>query len=764
MATLLNVDPDVILALMLGLVALVSALAYRERARLKLWTDRFASFFTPEEVPGKNISWPLLLVSFATLYIEVLMIRWIGTEVRVFAYFQNLALITCFLGFGLGCYWANRRKSLIFGLLAMAILIALVQAPIGIWQRFLTNLSTILTLSPDANLWGVIWTSSAKASPLLFLAAVVVVATFLLLLVVMMIPLGQWVGYYLDSAPNLISAYSINLLGSVVGIWAVAAVAFLWLPPTYWFALGGILFLFVRRPSRRLLIAGSLLLISSLLFLRSADTAAVKTYWSPYQKLQVVSRGDQQYSVQTNNTGYMQIANMTPEFLARNPKVASRLNESAYDSPFRFAKRTDSVLIMGAGAGNDAAAALRSGATRVDAVEIDPVILSLGKRLHPERPYDSPKVRQVLQDARAFLRQTKEKYDVVLFGLLDSHTNFSDYSNMRIDNYVFTEEAFRDARALLKPDGILILRFAVWPPWEWMGHRFYGMLSGIFRNPPIVYYASEVGRLSPGTVFITSDDESLWTRASQPELAELVAKNPPIFPLSSVGAPSGITDDWPYVYHRGRSIPSTYLTISAILLAMAFLLVRKVFEPRQVSTWHFFFLGAGFLLLETQLISRLALYFGTTWLVNCAALTAILVMLVVANIFVAKVRPSRLGPYYLLLAASLVANYFFPWHLLPYGTRTIGLLLSCAYACHLFFAGVVFTETFRRSTQKSTAFGANIVGAVAGGLAQNVSFVIGMKGLLILAAVFYASAGLSRLLGKRRARLGEVVPSAVTSQ
>jgi spermidine synthase len=764
MVRLLNLDSEVILALTLGLVALVSALAYRERARLKSGADRLASFFAPKEVPAKNIYWPLLLVSFATLYIEVMMIRWIGTEVRVFAYFQNLALITCFLGFGLGCYWANRRKSVIFGLLAMTTLIGLVQAPIGVWQRFLTNLSTILTLSPDANLWGVIWTSPGNTGPLLSLAAVVVVATFLLLLVVMMIPLGQWVGSYLDSAPKLITAYSLNLLGSVVGIWAVAGVAFLWLPPTYWFGLAFVLYLFIRPPSARLAGASAVLLIISLLFLRSPDTATIQTYWSPYQKLQVVSRGDQQYSVQTNNTGYMQIANMTPEFLARNPEIASRRNQSAYDSPFRFAKRCESVLIMGAGGGNDAAAALRAGATRVDAVEIDPVILSLGKRLHPERPYDSPKVRKILQDARAFLRQTHEKYDVVLFGLLDSHTNFSDYSNMRIDNYVFTKEAFQDARALLKPDGILILRFAVWPPWEWMGQRFYGMLSGIFPNPPIVYYASEVGRLSPGTVFITSDDQSLWTRAKQPDLAELVGKNPPIFPLSLVGAPAGITDDWPYVYHRGRSIPTTYLTISAILLAMAFLLVRKVFQPKHVGTWHFFFLGAGFLLLETQLVSRLALYFGTTWLVNCAALTAILIMLVVANIYVARSGPVRLGPYYFLLTASLIANYFFPWHLLPYGTRTVGLLLSGAYACSLFFAGVIFTETFRWSAQKSNAFGANIVGAVAGGLAQNLSFIIGMKALLLLAAVFYASAGVSGLLGERRAKLGAVASAPAASQ
>ena len=166
-----------------------------------------------------------------------------------------------------------------------------------------------------------------------------------------------------------------------------------------------------------------------------------RAYWSPYQKLEVLAHGDSEYSILVNNTGYMNIANMTPEFLGRNPAVADHYkDESSYDAPFRFARNVDRVLIVGAGAGNDAAAALRNQAKQVDAVEIDPVILALGKQLHPEGPYRNPAVHQILNDARAFLRQSKEKYDVIVFGLLDSHTQFSDYSNMRVDNYVIPKK------------------------------------------------------------------------------------------------------------------------------------------------------------------------------------------------------------------------------------------------------------------------------------------------------------------------------------
>ena len=74
---------------------------------------------------------------------------------------------------------------------------------------------------------------------------------------------------------------------------------------------------------------------------------------------------------------------------------------------------------------------------------------------------------------------------------------------------------------------------------------------------------------------------------------------------------------------------------------------------------------------------------------------------------------------------------------------------NAAYSFFVFLAGVVFAETFRRCERKSSAFGVNIVGAVAGGLGQNVSSIVGLKALLLLAAGFYAFAALCGLLGER---------------
>ncbi len=705
--------------------------------------------------------WPLFLVSFASLYIEILLIRWIGTEVRVFAYFQNLALVACFLGFGLGCYQAGRKKGHLFDAAALGLLVVLVEAPIPEWKDILEVLSASLALSPDAAIWDK-FVGQAQRGSLLgpFFFSALLVTGFLLLVVATMIPLGQRVGTYLDAAKNPVSAYTANLAGSLAGIWLFAGLAFLRLSPQIWFGVALLLFVLVRDPSKRFGTTGALLMAGGLLLFHLAYSGGTKTYWSPYQKLEVEDFGEQQYNIRVNNAGHMSIANLSPEFLSRHPEVAQEYPRSSYDAPFRFVERRDRVLIVGAGAGNDAAVALRNGTGQIDAVEIDPVIYALGKSLHPEHPYSSPRVRVILNDARAYLRQTTEKYDVIVFGLLDSHTQFSGYSNMRIDNYVYTEEAFREAKHLLKPSGVLIVKFEVRKPWTWMGERFYAMLGHLFGRPPLVFYAPQVGGLASATVFLASDDPDFCRRAARPDLATLIAGNPPPF-SPAFDPPPPTTDDWPYVYHRSHTIPRAYLTISLILLAMAVLLTRRELAVRKLSTWNFFFLGAGFLLLETQLVSRLALYFGATWWVNCVALSAILLMLVLANFWVQRRKPDRLRLYYVALVASLIAIYVVPWHQLPFGPRSLGTLLAAAYGLPVFFAGVIFTETFRRCEDKSSSFGSNIVGAVAGGLAQNASFIIGLKALLLLAAIFYLLAAVYG--GQPRAGFSPRPPTPATS-
>jgi spermidine synthase len=695
----------------------------------------------------------LFWLSCATLYVEVMLIRWVGTEVRIFAYFQNLALIACFLGFGVGCYRSARRPAnLDASLLAVAVLVLLVSLPLPAWKRFLESMSNVLALSPDGAIWSTELVYGAGASPFpLWVAALAALALFLELLVVAMIPLGQWVGACLDEATDTLRAYSVNLAGSMAGTWLLPALSFLWLPPEAWLVAAFALLALAAPISRRALAGAAAICAVALLAPRLVEPR--DTYWSPYQKLDVQAAGDDTYQVNVNNAGYMSIANLTPELLARNPEMREFYRESGYDSPFRFAARVGRVLIVGAGAGNDVAAALRSQAEHVDAVEIDPLIYALGRRLHPERPYDSPRVTVLVNDARNFFLETTERYDVIVFGLLDSHTQFSGYTNMRVDNYVYTRESLARARALLAPGGLLVLKFEVREPWTWLGNRLHAMLEREFGRAPIVYHTPAKGSLLSATVFLASDDAALWSRAEEPALRDFLARHAPRFDLAAA-APLPTTDDWPYIYHREPSIPRAYLAVSLVLLVLTLLHVRGGFRPREASSWHFFALGAGFLLLETQMIGRLALYFGTTWLVNAIALSAVLAVLVASNVYVVRTRahPPRLPLFYGLLIASLLANWWVDWSALGLGSLATGTALSLAYGFSVFCTGVIFAQSFERAPAKSTALGSNLVGAIAGGLLQNLSFVLGMKALLPLASVLYLSAAALGVLAARARR------------
>ena len=250
------------------------------------------NFFSVESKPVTRILLPLFLVSFAGLYIEILLIRWIGTEIRVFAYFQNLALIACFLGFGLGCYRAGKPKKGLFDAGAAAFLIILAELPVPYWKQVLEGVSSGLSYSNDAQLWSAFAKAPGESALIAFIASAVFATGFIFLVVSIMIPLGQWVGSYLDAAKNPVSAYTYNLAGSLAGIWFFASLAKFHTSPVVWFGIALILFLLIRDRSRRISRPELILFAAGIALLFHAYSGQVKTYWSAYQKLQVEDIGD----------------------------------------------------------------------------------------------------------------------------------------------------------------------------------------------------------------------------------------------------------------------------------------------------------------------------------------------------------------------------------------------------------------------------------------------------------------------------------------
>ncbi|HVN76231.1 MAG TPA: methyltransferase domain-containing protein [Thermoanaerobaculaceae bacterium] len=696
----------------------------------------------------------LFMIGVATLFVELALIRWLGTEVRVFAYFKNLALIACFFGSGLGCLVGARlnwaRAAFYPALLLIVASVAIPKAAgwdlIGAVNRLLAELN-------DMPLWA--W-GQRRIDTLSVLSALAFLIVAFLLLALAFVPLGSVLGDRLQRCGNLLRGYSANVAGSLVGVVLFDGFSYFSLPPIAWFLASCLLGWIIIERRRELWVAlCSATLIGALLLPRSPG--AVATVWSPYQKLtmlpQHATSADGEsvligYTLQVNETSYQRVANLAYRFLRSHSDLfpeAPYAQWIGYDLAYRVKEHPDDVLVVGAGTGNDVAAALRNGAGRVDAVEIDPRIVDLGRRFHPEHPYADRRVHVIVDDARSYLKRSTRTYDLIVFGALDSHTLNSTLSNLRVDNYVYTVQAFQEARARLKPDGVLWLLFAIERPY--IAERLYGMLAEAFGRPPIVFNNRDVARLSPsggGTTFVIDRDGTVGERIDRtPSLAAIVG-GARVYPVARRLLP---TDDWPYLYVAGRSIPNLYLIVMGIIVVIALILVRPYVTHLRRIDPHFFLLGAAFLLLEVQSISRMALVFGNTWVVNAIVISSVLVMILLANLAAPRFSDRALVPAFGCLFASLAVSYLFPTRaLLEVEGVARWAAAGALVGLPILFAGLIFALTFRSVSEAGLALGSNLLGAIIGGACESASFLVGLNALVLLALLLYAGSFVTLLL------------------
>src|SRR5947199_3628240 len=80
---------------------------------------------------GRNVLM-LFLASFLALYFELVVIRYLSTEIRVFAYLKNLALVASFFGIGFGMILGKTPKKLraLFPIVAGSLFLLIAFAPL----------------------------------------------------------------------------------------------------------------------------------------------------------------------------------------------------------------------------------------------------------------------------------------------------------------------------------------------------------------------------------------------------------------------------------------------------------------------------------------------------------------------------------------------------------------------------------------------------------------------------------------------------------
>ncbi len=672
---------------------------------------------------------PLAIVGSAalSLFLELAVIRWQGTIFEFFAFYKNYGLLACFAGLGLG-YALSRNEEGIP--LSLTLCLLAWQFGLLMFLRFgLPRPSVSLATSPFLEQLSMgLQTSTSNQSRAVYLLLTVV----FLLTALAFVPLGQVCGRLMEKTSQL-SAYGLNLAGSLLGVSLMFLASWLWTPPVVWFGACflALLFFFVRTRTT-LLVGGSLALLSVMILAWPVNPLWNKVY-SPYQMLEIGYSNTGLMLVRAAGHYYQRVQDLSTS----NPAFQPIRNY--YDLPYRVHSGPNDVAVVGAGTGNDVAAALRSGARHVDAIEIDPAILLAGRMNHPERPYSNSRVRRIVNDARSFFRNTPDHYDLIVYGLLDSHTLLSQASSVRLDSFVYTIEGLREARSRLKETGVLSLSFAILD--SRLGLKIFQMMRAAFdgKDPLCIYteYDSSV-------IFLESKNGDLSVPPAL--LAETHFIDASSYFRNSQFKVDISTDDWPFLYMPRRVYPLTYLITLGLVLLVSFVLYASFLQRRpQTSYLPFFFLGAGFMLVETKGITEMGLAFGNTWQVISIAIAGVLVMSFLANAVVHRWRVS--DPYlpYLFLLLSLAVG----WWIARAGglpSTALGRIATVAIlTCPLFFSGIVFSALLSAESQISSVMSMNLMGAMCGGVLEYNSMYFGFRFLYVLALALYAAALLSSL-------------------
>jgi SAM-dependent methyltransferase len=683
-----------------------------------------------ERLTSKPVLWNVVFAALA-LFLEMSLIRW--TSYIWIANYRNLVLLGSFLGLGLGFMNGRRRPGFIpyllpiIGLqyLQFRLIIEVDQMP-GTFSSFMPSVMGQVFISPY-------W-------------------QFLLVVITSFAP-GQLVGFFLAKRGDLVG-YGANLGGSLLGVILAYVLAAMWTSPSIWLIVITLI-IFWAFPGASSVLAALALAFTLQLSNFAAPVEELVVY-SPYQRLALRNQGfghklgDGRLAVTSNSVYYQSFPTIDTRRVDPKQDVQLRI-PNADLGPVRNQLRGTKVLALGVGAGANVTQLLRAGVSSVVAVDIDPVIIHFGKTLNGDRPYSDPRVEVVVDDARSYLRDSKEKFDFIFFYWIDSHPGSTNSAGFRLDSFVYTRECFEQCKERLKPGGRLLL-------YAWMSpearlkilhtmNQAFGTKIQTYRVRPYEYQwlfaVGEGFEADPGSIAIPTE-------------------------LPDASAARILTDDWPFLYLGDGTSWTQFLKFIAFIICVsavgiAMTTSSKESEPRDVRSLIVFFLfGVSFMLVETTLIMQAALIFGNTWKVVGYVVIAILMMAFAGNVLVQR-RILPLHPFLygscLLITLILLwffrsKELFFTLRNMPYASFQFIVLASLP----VFFSSIIFSMLLNGFPAVNQALGSNLLGAMVGGCLEYVAMGIGYRALTLAIPIIYLLA--MALHGVRQRKVGVIETSA----
>ncbi|MEW6619751.1 MAG: hypothetical protein AB1422_10525 [bacterium] len=695
-------------------------------------------------------SFDLFIVSFVILNLELALIRWLPAYVRLLSFFNNFVLLACFLGMSIGCIASKRKLNLLPYTPSIFLIIILLV------YLFNLNISFGEQLFKSEVYFG----AEGKLPSLVNMPFEFLIILSFSIVVLSFIGLGQFLGNSFNNFTP-IKAYTINILGSIFGILFFSIFSYLSLSPTYWFSINFILILYLLR--KELFFSKfnlGVIFLTSIIFIFLLGKG---TLWSPYYKIKKEVFFDPYLKI---NGTVISVNEITHQMGLSNRTIGGyRYSVPHFLIKDSLKKKFEKVLIIGSGMGNDVSHAIMNGAKEIDAVEIDPLIIDIGKKDHPDKPYSDKRVKIYNDDGRSFLKKSNKKYDFIAYGLVDSLTLLSTFSTIRLENYLFTKEAFEEVKAHLNEDGV----FVIYNYFRkgWLALKIYSLLKEVFGENILVITLPSIKNIDAENpidfvIFMAGNVEkviknfekgSFYADINTPKNLKKNGFNPKdfrkdstieIFPVENLKSSKTLLplDDWPFLYLREKKIPPHNFKGLAIIFLLSTLFLIIFTSNGSKSFYrispHFFFLGTAFMILETESITKFALLFGSTWVNNSIVFLSILTMILFANLYVSKFSPDSLKLPYIALFISLLIGYLVPFQNFLGESYTMKIIYSGVIGfLPILFAGIIFATSFKKSREPQRDFGSNIFGAIIGGIVEYLSLIIGYHNLLIIVALFY---------------------------
>lgn len=458
---------------------------------------------------------------------------------------------------------------------------------------------------------------------------------------------------------------------------------------------------------------------------------------------------------------------------------------------FPFAtEQPESVFIIGPGAGLDVFFALRSGAQRISAVEVNGASVELVEawRGYTGALYDRSEVNVIIDDGRSALRRSQEKYDLIyLSQVVTLAAERGGYALS--ENTVYTAEAFSDYLDHLDEGGQIALKLydevtltrAVSTALAAL--RGTGLDDQRALNHLMAFIDS--GNSPPAPLLLISatafsEDDSLVLGAIArdvgftPVLLPHILVQPPLDVVAS-GAESfneiiarseadisPATDDKPYFFQFERGIPASLsqpfaLALAAVLAAMlvvAMRLRRGAGRAQRGYPLLFAMLGFGFIALEIYAIQQTRLFLGHPTI----AITLVLVTFLVGGGVgsgLSQLAASELierRPQ-LATAAVVILSIMWSWlwsplsaYFLAEGLAARGLIAVLSLLPLALLMGLPFPQALKfvgieGGNQVAVAWSINGLMTVVGSIAAVVlSVTVGFSAVLWLGAGAYAVA------------------------